>query len=82
MIVQKILHSGCFGIFGHSCCREFELLRDGFVGPLETAATYRGLRLPAAEAILDKPSVFDDQHGHPSYLGYLNLIVDEHSRRF
>ena len=68
-------HSGCFGISRSQLLvlRELELPRDGFVGPLETAATYT----VGCAFLLLKPSLTNRQflmieHGHPSYLGYLN----------
>ena len=68
-------HSGCFGISRRQLMvlRERELPRDGFVGPLETAATYT----VGCAFLLLKPSLVNRrflmvEHGHPSYLGYLN----------
>ena len=68
-------HSGFFGISRPQLMvlRECELPRDGFVGPLETAATYT----VGCQFVLLKPSLTNRrfltiEHGHPSYLGYLN----------
>ena len=68
-------HSGCFGISRTQLLllRERELPRDGFVGPLETAATYT----VGCAFLLLKPALVNRrflmvEHGHPSYLGYLN----------
>ena len=68
-------HSGCFGISRPQLLvlRERELPRDGFVGPLETAATYT----VGCAFLLLKPALVNRrflmiEHAHPSYLGYLN----------
>ena len=68
-------HAGCFGISRQqlSVLKEMQLPREGFVGPLETAATYT---VGCAFTLL-KPALADRrflmiEHGHPSYLGYLN----------
>ena len=67
-------HSGCFGISRSQLkiLRDRKLPCDGFVGPLETAATYT----VGCEFVLLKPSLANRnflmiEHGHPSYLGYL-----------
>ena len=68
-------HSGCFGISRQQLVvlREKQLPRHGFVGPLETAATYT----VGCAFLLLKPALVNRQflmveHAHPSYLGYLN----------
>lgn len=68
-------HSGCFGISRSQLLllRERDLPRDGFVGPLETAATYT----VGCAFLLLKPALVNRrflmiEHGHPSYLGYLD----------
>jgi hypothetical protein len=68
-------HSGCFGVSRKQLLvlRERELPCDGFVGPLETAATYT----VGCAFLLLKPALANRwflmiEHGHPSYLGYLN----------
>ena len=68
-------HSGCFGISRQQLVvlREKQLPRHGFVGPLETAATYT----VGCVFLLLKPALVNRQflmveHAHPSYLGYLN----------
>ena len=67
-------HSGCFGISRSQLLvlRERDLPCDGFVGPLETAATYT----VGCAFLLLKPALLNRhflmvEHGHPSYLGYL-----------
>lgn len=67
-------HSGCFGVSRSQLLvlRDRELPRDGFVGPLETAATYT----VGCAFVLLKPALLNRhflmvEHGHPSYLGYL-----------
>lgn len=69
-------HSGCFGISRSQLLllREYELPRDGFVGPLETAATYTiGVAFHLLKPALANRQFLMIEHGHPSYLGYLNL---------
>ena len=68
-------HSGCFGISRPQLLvlRERELPRDGFVGPLETAATYTvGCAFLLLKPALANRRFLMIEHGHPSYLGYLN----------
>ena len=67
-------HSGCFGISRQQLLvlRERELPKHGFVGPLETAATYT----VGCAFLLLKPALINRgflmvEHAHPSYLGYL-----------
>ena len=53
--------------------RERELPCDGCVGPLETAATYTvGCAFLLLKPALANRSFLMIEHGHPSYLGYLN----------
>ena len=68
-------HSGCFGISRPQLLvlRERELPRDGFVGPLETAATYTvGCAFRLLKPALVNRRFLMIEHAHPSYLGYLN----------
>ena len=68
-------HSGCFGISRQQLMvlRERELPCDGFVGPLETAATYTvGCAFLLLKPALANRRFLMIEHGHPSYLGYLN----------
>ena len=67
-------HSGFFGISRQQLMslRQTSLPREGFVGPLETAATYT----VGSVFKLLKPSwhcreFLTIEHGHPSFLGYL-----------
>ena len=64
-------HAGCFGISRPQLLllRERELPTDGFVGPLETAATYT----VGCAFLLLKPALVNRrflmiEHGHPSWL--------------
>jgi hypothetical protein len=69
-------HSGCFGISRQQLLvlRECELPYDGFVGPLETAATYTvGCAFLLLKPALENRSFLMVEHGHPSFLGYLEL---------
>lgn len=68
-------HAGCFGISRPQLLklRERELPTEGFVGPLETAATFT----VGCAFLLLKPALVNRkflmiEHGHPSYRGYLN----------
>ena len=68
-------HAGCFGVTKHQLqiMSQRELPREGFVGPLETAATYTVGR----DFMVLKPTWINREflaieHGHPSYLGYIN----------
>ena len=68
-------HSGCFGISRPQLLflQGQELPRDGFVGPLETAATYTvGSAFMIVKPALANRRFLMIEHGHPSYLGYLN----------
>ena len=67
-------HSGFFGVSRQQLLRlrEFSLPRDGFVGPLETAATYTvGAVFKLLKPSLNYREFLTIEHGHPSYLGYL-----------
>ena len=67
-----------FWLFGISkqqllVLQEQKLPRDGFVGPLETAATYTvGCAFMLLKPALVNRRFLMIEHGHPSYLGYLN----------
>ena len=67
-------HSGFFGVSRQQIfrLRESCLPRDGFVGPLETAATYTvGSLFQLLKPSLKYREFLTIEHGHPSYLGYL-----------
>ena len=68
-------HSGFFGISLPQLLilRKQALPRDGFVGPLETAATYTvGCAFMLLKPALVNRRFLMIEHAHPSYLGYLN----------
>ena len=68
-------HSGFFGIsrLQLMALRDCELPRTGFVGPLETAATYTvGSAFTLLKPALINRGFLMIEHGHPSYLGYLH----------
>ncbi len=68
-------HSGFFGITSSqlNVLSRRELPRGGFVGPLETAATYTvGCAFLLLKPALVNRNFLMIEHGHPSYLGYLN----------
>ena len=70
-------HSGCFVISAEQAeeLSKTELPRDGFVGPLETAATYTVLhRYPIMKPSLTNWRFLQIEHGHPSFLGFLNTL--------
>lgn len=67
-------HSGFFGISRQQLLllRESVLPREGFVGPLETAATYTvGALFKLLKPSLNYREFATIEHAHPSYLGYL-----------
>jgi hypothetical protein len=70
-------HSGCFMVSEPQRVHlsQLKLPSDGFVSPLETAATLTVL----AHFLVFKPSAGQQrflqiEHGHPSFLGYLNTL--------
>jgi hypothetical protein len=68
-------HSGCFAISRPQlmALQKRELPREGFIGPLETAATYTvGCAFMLLKPALVNRHFLMIEHGHPSYLGYLN----------
>ena len=68
-------HAGCFGISRSQLriLRERDLPTEGFVGPLETAATFTvGCAFLLLKPALSNRSFLMIEHAHPSYLGYLN----------
>lgn len=67
-------HAGFFGVSRQQLLRlrESSLPRDGFVGPLETAATYTvGTVFKLLKPSLNYREFLTIEHAHPSYLGYL-----------
>ena len=68
-------HSGCFVVSAKQAgeLSEHPLPREGFVGPLETAATLTVLhRYPVMKPNLKHWRFLQIEHGHPSFLRYLN----------
>ncbi len=68
-------HSGCFVVSAQQAkeLSQEELPREGFVGPLETAATLTVLhRYPVMKPSLEHWQFLQLEHAHPSFLGYLN----------
>ena len=68
-------HSGCFGITRYQLNQlaSMQLPRCGFVGPLETAATLTvGCAFRILKPALVSRDFFMIEHGHPSYLGYID----------
>ena len=67
-------HSGCF-VISRQQAEELshkELPREGFVGPLETAATLTVLhRYPVMKPSLQHWQFLQVEHGHPSFRSYL-----------
>ena len=67
-------HSGFFAVTRHQLMQlvRNSLPREGFVGPLETAATYTvGSQFKILKASLGNRHFLEIEHAHPSYLGYL-----------
>lgn len=67
-------HAGCFGLSRQQLQRlqGEELPREGFVGPLETAATYTvGRFFTLLKPAWEHREFLAVEHGHPSFLGYL-----------
>lgn len=70
-------HSGSFA-FGRpqvEKLRSMELPNEGFVGPLETAATLTALKyFPVVKPSYEHRQFLMIEHGHPSFQGYLNQL--------
>ena len=67
-------HSGFFGVSREQLMRlrQISLPCDGFVGPLETAATYTvGSAFTLLKPSWDCREFLTIEHAHPSFLGYL-----------
>jgi hypothetical protein len=63
-------HSGTFAISGvqQQCLRSKPLPRDGFIGPLETAATYTVLQhFPVFKTTWEQRDALCIEHGHPVF---------------
>jgi hypothetical protein len=55
--------------------RKHNLPTEGFIGPLETAATLTVLQhFPVLKPTIRQRNFLWVEHGHPSYEGYLNLF--------
>lgn len=70
-------HSGMFVVSASqaSTLRTSNLPRSGFVGPLETAATLTVLKtFPVMKTNLNNWMFLRVEHGHPSFLQYLNKL--------
>ncbi|MBW0173035.1 MAG: hypothetical protein KXJ48_01280 [Vulcanococcus sp.] len=70
-------HSGTFCVSREQAqqLQAAELPRDGFVGPLETAATLTVLhRYPVMKPSLNCWKFLRVEHGHPSFLRYINTL--------
>jgi len=70
-------HSGLFVVSAAqaSILRGHDLPRSGFVGPLETAATLTVLQnFPVMKPNLKNWTFLCVEHGHPSFLHYLNKL--------
>lgn len=70
-------HAGLFCVSAPQLerLREAELPRDGFVGPLETAATLTVLgQFPVLKPSLADRDFLWIEHGHPSFQGYVNQL--------
>jgi hypothetical protein len=70
-------HSGtfCLSQTQAALLRDSELPRDGFVGPLETAATLTVLhRFPVMKPSRECWRFLRVEHGHPSFLHYINTL--------
>ena len=68
-------HSGCFVLSYPQIAqlREKQLPEDGFIGPLETAATFTVLQhFPVFKPSAGHQRFLEVEHGHPSFLSYLN----------
>lgn len=71
-------HAGCF-LISQQQAKGLEgqnLPRDGFVGPLETAATLTVLaHFPVLKPSTGHQRFLQIEHGHPSFLSYLNSFA-------
>ena len=70
-------HSGCFVVSAQQAeeLSRQPLPREGFVGPLETAATLTVLhRYPVMKPSLEHWQFLQVEHGHPSFRSYLNTL--------
>ena len=70
-------HSGCFVVSATQAdeLSQQPLPREGFVGPLETAATLTVLhRYPVMKPSLEHWRFLQVEHGHPSFRSYLNTL--------
>ena len=73
-------HSGCFVLGSQQAdvLRRNNLPNDGFVGPLETAATLTVLQhFPVLKPAAPHQGFLTVEHGHPSYLGYLQSFAHQ-----
>ena len=73
-------HSGCFVVSAQQAeeLSEQPLPREGFVGPLETAATLTVLhRYPVMKPSLEHWRFLQVEHGHPSFRSYLNTFPQQ-----
>ena len=70
-------HAGCFVVSAQQAeeLSRQPLPREGFVGPLETAATLTVLhRYPVMKPNLEHWRFLQVEHGHPSFRSYLNSL--------
>ena len=70
-------HSGCFVVSDtqRQQLSQLDLPSDGFVSPLETAATLTVLaHFPVFKPAAGHQRFLQIEHGHPSFLGYLNTL--------
>jgi hypothetical protein len=70
-------HSGCFVVSAPQLQRlsQLELPSDGFVSPLETAATLTVLaHFPVFKPAAGQQRFLQIEHGHPSFLGFLKSL--------
>ena len=70
-------HSGTFTLSAAQATllQGISLPTEGFVGPLETAATLTVLhRFPVMKPSLDCWKFLRVEHGHPSFLHYINSL--------
>ena len=70
-------HSGCFVISSQQAeyLSQQKLPRDGFVGPLETAATLTVLQhFPVMKPSIENWRFLEIEHAHQSFSGYINSM--------
>ena len=75
-------HSGCFVVSAQQAkeLSQQPLPREGFVGPLETAATLTVLhRYPVMKPSLEHWQFLQVEHGHPSFRSYLKTLPHQAS---